>query len=308
MATPIKCESDGSQIYLGIKGLCDRNSNYGTPLRVYFTSPDFEVSEDDFLLELTFQKAARAGQIIPIDFDSLKWEDEPTKWFTSETGRKYKSAGTVYNVRISLNTSVCLKQEIAKLDGWVGGMMIVYDQGYIQASMSAVDKVRGMNLSIVSVDDEKQKSTDSDTPRMLDIVCTFADKRDLNGFEYTRKMEWSPIDIDGLTLPVFEIATSPAPAATGFTFQARVDCGGKYKPIKGLTVDHITYKVAGVAKTVTMGTADADGFYVIEGTALATGVLDVIPPNTYDVAPDDDDLLAYPALSLVSNPVTVTIA
>lgn len=281
--------------YTGIEGLCDPNSNYGTPVKVLFTKNAFTVTDTTFLLAATFTTGIKAKEVIPLKIHSLNWEDKEEQMHEFETGEEMLSRRRVYVANIGVNAAQCLKQEIIKLNNFVGGMMIVYDTGYIQACSHTAGSVIGMRINKCIVKDEIQKSTGNTDPRMLNIRVVFTTYKDFNENEYSRQMTWETDDLDGLSeATLVEVGTS---SDTTIVFDAYVDCGGRYTPISGLAKDDLAF-TGGTITSLTESTTTA-GRYTIAGTGLTTGTLDVVAPSAS----------TYTELYLVSaGGVSITIA
>lgn len=289
-------------IHLGKKAICNNSALYGNPKWFYFLREGFIMDTGGFLTKATWDAAVRAGNILPLEIDSLEWPNQEATFYTFPSGKVVKVSDQVYIADIGLNASSCYKKEVLKLEGFKGSVVIGYATGYLQGALSTSEEVRGNYIDYISVSGETQKALGSDDPKILKLKIVFDAFKDFNHFEHVREItDWSLSDLDGLTVPSIDIVGTPS--ATSIVFNATVLCGNTYVPIRGIAKENLSLLKAsdGTAQTITTLTEGENGQYTIAGSGLVTGTLDFKAPTDAD---------AYPAFPLTkcATAATVTIA
>jgi hypothetical protein len=260
---------------LGRGGLCTDKSFYGKPTIAYFVKSTFVPSYTTFLLEATYTAAVKAETVFPVKFDHLEWADVEAGVWTSGTGIKYKTTARKHIAIMKINSSLCLKSEMIKLNNFKGGVMIGYDQQYLRGCSITDDVVIGMRLDKVIFMGEEQQGTNSEDPSMLIFHLIFTTDKDFIDYEYTREMTaWIPSELDGIHNAVLTKISSGILSAS-IVISVHIDCDGSYVPVEGLvTADLVS--TMGTIGTTTESTETAGNYTLTPSTTWVTGTINLV--------------------------------
>jgi hypothetical protein len=256
---------------LGRAGLCTDKAFYGKPVIAYFVKSTFVPTYTTFLLEATFNTAVKAETVFPVKFDDWEWADVEAGTWTSGTGIPYKTTARKHIAVMKINSSLCLKSELLKLEGFKGGVMLGYDQQYIRGCTITSDVVIGMRIDKVMFMGEEQQGTNSEDPAKLVFHIIFTTSKDFSDYEYTREMTWVPSDIDGIhnaTITKISSGTS----STAIVISVHIDCDGSYVPVEGLVVADLVSTMGAIA-SCTESTSTAGNYTLVPTTTWATGTI-----------------------------------
>lgn len=259
------CSTTG---YTG-QNYCDRNSRFGKPTGIMFAIDGNTNAAADFLLEATWQDAVQAQQVFPVHH-MVGFEDistEPTYKEYDDGSRRLMEQGD-YRFAAHFDVNECIKKQLINFRGFQEGIYLIYGDVIRGRSIDSGVNVVPIRLSAVNVE-KGTLPTMSDT-EMVKIVIDLDSDKDLNQYDYSRKMAWDVKDVDGLTEVNLAIVTA---TATSIVVDVTADCGGNTKQISGIYEDPASFTVGtSTTYTTVAESATVRGRYTLTGTGFAGDV------------------------------------
>ena len=124
---------------------------------------------------------------------------------------------------------------------------------------------------------------------MLDV--DLEDYKDLNQYDWAMEVAWEVGELDGLT--EVDIASNGAAGATAIPFTVYATCNGESKPITGITYAMLDTYAGGSSLT-----ESGDGAYILVGTGMATGSLNLLAPSAIGAIDPDLFIISSGALAV----------
>lgn len=254
---------------------CDKNAIFGDVIGIILATDtaDNEFSAANFLLEATYEEQINARTLFPIMglVDFIDNSIEPTYHEYPNKDRKLIDQGK-YRFSFGFNMNECRKKEIFDFQGFSQKIFFLYNDNVIRGrTTDSGTTIKGMRVKSMTVNKEKQNPFGEVPMMYLDV--DMEDYKDLNQYDNAMEMDWEVGELDGLT--EVDLAANGSPGATAIPFTIYATCNGESKPITGVTFEMLTYTGAGEAALTESG----DGAYILTGTAMDTGDLNLVSPS-----------------------------
>lgn len=248
-----------------------------------------EFSAADFLLETSYKTAINARTMFPIMFlkDFVDNSEEAVYFDYPNGDRKLVRKGK-YRFQMSYNVNECVKKELFDFQGYSQKVFLLYADNIVRGrTTDSGVTIKGIRVKQINVLKEKQGNFGE--PAMMTLEVDLADYKDLNQYDHAMAMSWEVSELDGLT--EVDIAANGAASATAIPFTVYATCNGETKPITGITYAMLDTYAGGSSLT-----DNGDGSYILVGTGMATGSLNLLTPAA--IGAIDADLLIISAGAL----------
>ena len=248
-----------------------------------------EFSAADFLLEATYKTGINARRLFPIMFlkDFVDNSEEAVYFDYPNGDRKLVRKGK-YRFQMSYNVNECVKKELFDFQGYSQKVFLLYADNIVRGrTTNSGVTIKGIRVKQINVLKEKQGNFGEPAMMMLEVDLT--DYKDLNQYDHAMAMDWEVSELDGLT--EVDIAANGAASATAIPFTVYATCNGETKPITGITYAMLDTYAGGSSLT-----DNGDGSYILVGTGMATGSLNLLTPAA--IGAIDADLLIISAGAL----------
>lgn len=273
------CDSVG---YTG-QNYCDKNSRFGKPTGLGFAIDGQTSIAADFLLQATMENAVQAQQIFPLHnmkgFEDLS--TEPTYHDYDDGSRKLMEQGN-YRFSAHFDLNECSKKQLLNFRGFQQGLYIYYGDVVRGRTIDSGENIIPLRIQDVNI--EKATLPTMSDREMIKVVVDLVSDKDLNEYDYSRKMVWDLADVDGLT-PV-DLTVVGTSTATEIVVDVSADCGGQTKQISGLGTTAADWVVAlGGTWVSTTESATVRGRYTIVGSTMVPGTTTIdlgAPPDRSD--------------------------
>jgi len=261
------CSTTG---YTG-QNYCDKNSRFGKPTGIMFAIDGNTNTAANFLLEATWDDDVEAQQVFPLQ-NMKAIEDlstEPTYKDYDDGSRRLMEQGN-YRFAVSFDVNECVKKQLLNFRGFQEGIYLVY--GDVIRGRTVDSGVNIVPIRLENVNIEKGNIPTMADTEMVKIVIDLKSDKDLNEYDYSRKMAWDVDDVDGLTEVTVTMVTE---ASDAVVVDVTADCGGQTKQISGiddtgvLSFTNLNGSTP-VAVTAVAESATVRGRYTISST-FATG-------------------------------------
>lgn len=268
---------------------CGDGSALGDPTGIILATDAFEMSAADFVLQSAWDTAINARNVFPI-MDIVGFTDNSTDAtyidFPNEK-RKLSRQGK-YRFSVDLDLNEAQKKAILPFRGFGGRIFLVYGDKIIRGtSTDAGVTIKGARVEQLNVPKEKLNSIGEAS--MVSLTIDLKSELDLNLYDYAMEISWDASELDGLT--EVDLAANGTATATAIPFSVNSVSYGNSNPISGLVFADIdTY--SGAASL----TYNGDGTYVLVGTGMATGSLNLKSPS--DMATTDLHIVSSGALAV----------
>ncbi len=264
------CDTTG---YTG-QNYCDKNSRFGKPTGLGFAIDGNTSTAANFLLQATMEDAVQAQQIFPLHnmkgFEDLS--TEPTYHDYDDGSRKLMEQGD-YRFSAHFDLNECVKKQLLNFRGFQQGLYMYYGDVIRGRTIDAGTNV--IPLRIADVNIEKATLPTMSDREMVKVVVDLVSDKDLNEYDYSRKMAWDLADVDGLT--EVTLTVSAGATATTIVVDIAADCGGQSKQISGLGLTSADWTIATGTVSSAVESASVRGQYTITGVGMA-GDVDLASP------------------------------
>lgn len=260
------CSSTG---YTG-QNYCDKNSRFGKPTGIAFAIDGQTMTAANFLLESEWQDDVQAQQVFPLH-NMKSFEDistDPTYHEYDDGSRKLMEQGD-YRFVAHFDVNECVKKQLLNFRGFQEGVYLIYGDVIRGRTIDAGVNIVPIRASDVNI--EKASLPTMSEREMVKVVIDLESDKDLNEYDYSRKMSWDVSDgIDGLTEVTLSVVGTST--TTEIVVDVSADCGGDTKQISGLGTETSDWLIAGggTLSSVTESTT-VRGRYTLTGATFVPG-------------------------------------
>ena len=269
------CSTTG---YTG-QNYCDKNSRFGKPTGIMFAIDGNTNTAANFLLEATWDDDVEAQQVFPLQ-NMKSFEDlstEPTYKDYDDGSRRLMEQGD-YRFAAHFDLNECVKKQLLNFRGFQEGIYLVY--GDVIRGRTVDDGVNIVPIRLAAVNIEKATLPTMSDTEVIKVVIDLKSDKDLNEYDFSRKMAWDVDDVDGLTVVALEEVE--ASTATAVIVDVYSDCGGQTKQISGLDTLTTGWVIVGSGTFVSATeSATVRGRYTIvtSGFVPATDTINLGAPS-----------------------------
>ena len=221
------CDTTG---YTG-QNFCNKNSRFGKPTGIMFAIDGQSNTAANFLLQASWEDHVQAQQVFPLHnmkgFEDLS--TEPTYHDYDDGSRQLMEQGD-YRFSAHFDLNECVKKQLLNFRGFQQAIYLIYGDVIRGRTINAGVTIVPIRLEAVNI--EKATLPTMSDREMIKVVIDLESDKDLNEYDYSRKMAWDVKDVDGLT----EVTLEEVQASTAIQVVVDVyaDCGGDQKQISGL--------------------------------------------------------------------------
>ena len=240
------CDTTG---YTG-QNFCNKNSRFGKPTGLMFAIDGQSNLKADFLLVSSWENDTQAQQVFPLHnmkgFEDLS--TEPTYHDYDDGSRQLMEQGD-YRFSAHFDLNECVKKQLLNFRGFQQGVYLIYGDVVRGRTIDAGVTIVPIRLEAVNI--EKATLATMSDREMIKVVIDLKSDKDLNEYDYSRKMAWDVADVDGLTEVTLSLPAGVTQTATLLTVDVSADCGGQNKQISGLGVENADWTVTLAGGTAT---------------------------------------------------------
>jgi len=259
------CSTTG---YTG-QNYCDKNSRFGKPTGIMFAIDGHTNIAADFLLQASWEDDVQNQQVFPLH-NMKSFEDlstEPTYKDYDDGSRKLMEQGD-YRFAAHFDLNECVKKQLLNFRGFQEGIYLIY--GDVIRGRTIDSGVNIVPIRLEDINIEKAMLPTMSEREVVKVVVDLKSDKDLNEYDYSRKMAWDVSDVDGLT--EVDLSVVAGATASAIVVDVTADCGGQSKQISGLGTEITDWTIGSGTITGVTESTSVRGRYTIAGTTMAGDV------------------------------------
>ena len=271
---------------------CVQGTIYDVPTGFMFADRGHTQTAANFLLEATWVTSIKNQTVFPVVGENLVVgvTDESTdltmRTYDNDTEKLVKRGKNKYRFTLAVNE--CLKKQLIYFDGFQEGVYLTYGEAIRGRSVDSGVNVIPQRVSMTVIDKEKLLTSNGEGGT-VDVIIQLQNPRDMNLYDYGRKMSWEVEELDGLTEVDLALASGVTQTATLLTIDVTSTCYGNTKAIAGLgtaNADWTLTLAGGSFASVSESTTVPGRYLFVTSGAANADKIDLVAPST----PRSDDV------------------